>query len=478
MSGRIRTTCVRELSAALIAGLIGLPLTLAAGPQEKTRTAPESTPKAAGPNAILQGRVTDENDAPVADVRILIAIPAVDMRFMDWVSDSGVEDFPKPKTRLDARTDAKGNYRLEIPGLTKPAQISIDAMKPGYRRLSGTLMRGGDARKAEVIPGKVAESSMTLVPALHFAGTVVDEQGKPIPSVQIAAAARSSSASGGIEITVSDADGAFAIFNYSIKPETIREEVTKGRVSFEHPHYLYETIDDVYALEQDRRTVLRIVLKSGRTIGGTVVDSAGKPVAGALVKATRNDGDYRKGTLSDAEGRFVLRGLAEGVTRLAARSWDIKARRLMPIGATGDKKDVEIRLQPIEMPAGLKTYSVLGMTLADVTPALRDAYELHLNQGAVILEPGKDFDRLKIGRITEGDFFWVVGDGEIRSVRDFLEQLLALTAGQNADEFSIRIVYGFSRVDGEGNNTQYLKFTKDERKQMEEVLFRIVNPQE
>ena len=60
-------------------------------------------------------------------------------------------------------------------------------MKPGYRRLVGTLMAGGDAKSVEVAPGTAAEASLILRPALYFTGIVVDEQGKPIPAVKISA---------------------------------------------------------------------------------------------------------------------------------------------------------------------------------------------------------------------------------------------------------------------------------------------------
>ena len=51
----------------------------------------------------------------------------------------------------------------------------------------------------------------------------------------------------------------------------------------------------------------------------------------------------------------------------------------MPITLKGDKLDLEIRLKPIELPADLKTYPVLGMQLADVTPELRSTYDLYFD---------------------------------------------------------------------------------------------------
>ena len=95
--------------------------------------------------------MTDEAGAPLADVRVRVAIPATDMRFVDAGTDRG---FVKDRTDhrlhklLEARSDARGDYRLEIPGIAARTTISIDAMKPGYRRLVGTLMSGGDAEGA------------------------------------------------------------------------------------------------------------------------------------------------------------------------------------------------------------------------------------------------------------------------------------------------------------------------------------------
>ena len=66
--------------------------------------------------------------------------------------------------------------------------------------------------------------------------------------------------------------------------------------------------------------------------------------------------------------------------------------------STAIKNDLEVRLKPIPLPADLKKYAVLGMQLADVTPELKSAYDLYFDRGALILDPGKDSDRLKIGR--------------------------------------------------------------------------------
>jgi hypothetical protein len=139
----------------------------------------------------------------------------------------------------------------------------------------------------------------------------------------------------------------------------------------------------------------------------------------------------------------------------------------MPMALNSDKVDLVVRLEPIVVPGGVKSYSVLGMQLADVTPELKSAYDLRYDRGAMILDRGTDSGRLKIGEIAEGDVFWMVGQKRVGSVREFVDQLLAEPGLQIAGERRFRVVYGFIRVDAVGTNTQYIWFTEDERKQLQ-----------
>jgi beta-lactamase regulating signal transducer with metallopeptidase domain len=204
-----RTNRLNALSAALIAALVTLPLVVgfAAGPEQTTKTGPKAEPSTSAHPAILRGRVTNEAGAPLADVRVRVAIPATDMRSVDATSHH---------KQREARSDAGGDYRLELPGITERTAISIDAMKPEYRRLVGTFMAGGDPKSVEITPGAVAEADLVLKPALYFAGTVVDEQGMPIPAVKITATSAFGRSYGYVETTASNADGSFELFNIEI----------------------------------------------------------------------------------------------------------------------------------------------------------------------------------------------------------------------------------------------------------------------
>ena len=212
----------------LVAGLVAVPLVVAfaADPEQTSKTSPKGQQTGGAQTAILRGRVTNEAGAPLANVRVRVAIPGADMRFVDSTT---------PHKQLEAKTNTKGDYRLEIPGITKPTTISIDAMKPGYRRLVGTFMSGGDAQSVEVAPGATAEASLVLKPALYVAGVVVDEEGKPISGVKIWANVAFGTAGGGLESTASRSDGSFELFNYPVNPRVIQNELTRGLVIFSHP---------------------------------------------------------------------------------------------------------------------------------------------------------------------------------------------------------------------------------------------------
>ncbi len=178
--------------------------------------------------------------------------------------------------------------------------------------------------------------------------------------------------------------------------------MTKGVVYFSHPDYIDRHIEDVYAIQPKQREARSVVLGTGYKLTGTALDLAGKPVPKAMIRATRKDRTHRKATLTDANGKFTLGGLSEGLTMLTARAPEIRQQTYLPKAVKSDQNDVEIRLKPIEWPADLKTHTVLGMLLADVTPELKSTYDLFGERGALVLDPGKDSGLLKYDRLVEG----------------------------------------------------------------------------
>jgi hypothetical protein len=415
----------------------------------------------------LSGAVQNEDGIPIAGARIRVVVGVADMRFVD--ESSGQKLF-------ETTCDAKGQYSLDLTGIEKPTKVSIDAMFPSYERLCGTLAAGGDARQVEVAPGRVSEAKLKLRgPALYFAGQVVDEKGKPIAGVQIAADEVTDVSSAGIERITSGQDGSFEVFGYPKEPFPEKDRqgkllVTRGRLVFFHENYVEHQIADVYKLPQDERTALRIVLSKGRKIAGTLVDNSGKPVSDVMVKAI--GGSTRKATLTDARGAFRLSGLPSGQITLSASAFDINQKIQLPMALDSDQPALKVQLRPIPMRGDLETYEVLGMRLTDLTQELKAGYDIGIDRGAVILDPGKNSDRLKIGELAKGYCFWMVGNRWVGNVRAFVSQVLSEAAFQKSDEVRVRVVYTFRNLEMDGTNTQYLALTKEDIKELESVLDR------
>jgi Carboxypeptidase regulatory-like domain len=122
---------------------------------------------------------------------------------------------------------------------------------------------------------------------------------------------------------------------------------------------------------------MRVVLLTGRKVTGTVFDLDGKPVPNAVIKVVRKDGTHRKGTATDANGKFAVRGLSDGLTLFTARALAIKQKLHMPMAINGDKTDLEVRLKALPIPAGLQKHVVLGMQLADVRRTKENNWSTH-----------------------------------------------------------------------------------------------------
>src|SRR4051812_36986760 len=86
-----------HVSAWLFAGLVALPLAgaFATDPQQASQAASKGQPSAGAHPAVLRGRVTNEAGAPLTGVRVRVAIPATDMRFVDAGAERGFVESPR-----------------------------------------------------------------------------------------------------------------------------------------------------------------------------------------------------------------------------------------------------------------------------------------------------------------------------------------------------------------------------------------------
>jgi protocatechuate 3,4-dioxygenase beta subunit len=405
--------------------------------------------------AIVHGRITDEAGAPIPNARVRAAIPAISMDLIDANTQSKL---------LETKSDADGHYRFELSEIKDATTLSLDVLKPRYRRLIG-----GDVRLLNIVPGGTVDVPLTLKPSLYFAGTVVDEQGKPIPNVLVHAQEKQTRGTSSVERTTTAADGSFELFNYSIKPAATNG---KSPVFLHAENYIDLRIDDLRALPENQRETMRIVLEKGLTVSGTVLDSAGKPVPDALIRVTRKDGTHRKATMSNSLGKFTLQGLSKGLSSLKARNFTIKQKTIKLLALKSDQPDLEVQLQPMALPSNLQTYRVLGMTLADVTPEIQSAYDLYQQRGVIVLDPGVNAKRLGLANIGEGDEFYSVGRKRIGSVRELVEQIVAQSHTQQ-----VSVQYAVTKLESDGNSGARLNLTKADLFELQRLADQL-NPRE
>lgn len=222
-------------------------------------------------------------------------------------------------------TDAKGAYTIKVPESDNPR---VDAAAVGY------LPAMEAARGA-------AGPTLVMKPAATASGTVVDESGKPVADAVVRAAPESGGlrpGRGGANIGLMARSNAQGAFQVRLPPG---ESVT---LTATHPDYTAAKLNLPELAPRSARTGLKLVLARGLSGFGRVVDTAGRPVAGAEVSLSpaRPGGDpfaspFPMGdeaaappAFTDAQGGFVLDHLEPGRFNLEA-----KARGFAPVTVPG-----------------------------------------------------------------------------------------------------------------------------------------------
>ena len=250
----------------LVAGLVAFPLVVAfaADPEQTSQTAPEGQPSARRPDRDAPRSRDKRGGRPLADVRVRVAIPATDMRFVDAsrelvqgadVHSQAGRDQIRCQRRLPAG-DSRDHRAHEDLDRCDEARLSPVGGDLDVRRRSEGASKSRRAR--------TAEASLMLKPALYFRGIVVDEQGKPISGVKISANASYARGSGGVERTASQSGWVVRTLQLSreARPTSGREPAGDSSSS-PIPIISIRGSIDVYALAPKDRESVRIVLRTG-----------------------------------------------------------------------------------------------------------------------------------------------------------------------------------------------------------------------
>ncbi|MEZ6009962.1 MAG: carboxypeptidase-like regulatory domain-containing protein, partial [Planctomycetota bacterium] len=258
-----------------------------------------------------------------------------------------------------AESDAQGVYRLEgVP----PGRHALYVTHDTLVHTAVEASRAEPELPAEVIafvpPGGAAiERDLVLEPGAVVRGVVVDEARAPVADATIVLVptegwGASQAWRWGVrvplawrsEVTTTDGDGAFQLVWMAGSAIRLGATCAQGVAPFSEPIPMVAgaTVDDV-----------KLVVASGVTVRGVVLAAGSRaPVAEARVRAWYGALPERPGgrveAVSDAEGRFELRGLPRARMTLDASAprGGGGARRALDLAAEGsDAEEIEVLLE-------------------------------------------------------------------------------------------------------------------------------------
>ena len=434
-----------------------------AGPQ--TLPAPtsnsESTPiDAASPIvSTIHGMITDKKSgSPIADANIIVACPSTDMRSVTRATGPGF---------YTTRSAADGSYSIPVPWDPSKPTASVLVTKLGFMTSAGAMRGGGDPGEVTLIPSESIAHHVALQPGVTAAGKVVDDAGTGIAGVEVTATLADKTGLGYIAIVTTDQSGEFSIPNFP--PISKLHLGEAGVLEFRHHKFTMSTIPDIYAVEPDKQTSLRVVLTSGSTIDGLVLDDQGNPVNEARVETEPiSKNQARKTAISDTNGRFKLNGLSAGPVNLFTygMNYDLQSTDSCDV-VVASPRSLTIRLHRAPKIDG-PIQRAFGLTLTTATPTVRSRYR-HDQPGVVILEAGPESNNLGIGQLEPGDLIWMIGEEKIASVTDLVREVLRPGHRMPDGSARCRIVYSFRRPHFIGTNTQHMTLTPDQVKELKNL---------
>ncbi len=257
------------------------------------------------------GLFTVPANAESAEVALqVLAGAAISGRVYDIDSNSGIADITisawadpnyKPQT---VTTAADGSYRFS--GLA-PTAYQIGINKPsGY-----TFPKTGGFSFASLTPESGSELkniNFTLTRGLSISGVVVDDEGKPIPQASISGSAHDGNDDSEAK---TDDSGAFTLSGFNAGT---RVDLYAYKEGFAQPTRDPRERRRGYDLKQNL-TGIKMVLIPGATVSGTVVDTRGAPVRGAMLMMQTTTEPPRRiaaDATSDATGAITFKAVPPG----------------------------------------------------------------------------------------------------------------------------------------------------------------------
>jgi len=340
----------------------------------------------------VRGRVLDARGAPVAGAYVAACTAEYDqIHRHDWVA---------------GLTDAEGRFALK--DLRPDMQHSLFVRAQGFGSVVYEFPASESTEALVELPDTV------LRPAGSISGSVVDENDRPVPGLEVVLRGTNADrgqwdARGGkyldsyvgVRAGQTNDRGAFTFDELAAGEYTVELRRDSHRVTGK------ETVD----LKQgERRAGLKLVQANGVTLAGTVRDRRGKPLPGVYVSIEPtaeglSECDVRAGE----DGRFSARGVVPGVYRIELWPFDSHTEHLdRPFHVHTVHEGVQADGREVDLAVDDGVWLTGFVVEADGTPISG------VNVGAT--EEGTDFD---FGADTDakGRFLIPVERGKAQSVQ-------------------------------------------------------------
>ncbi len=367
--------------------------------------------------------VDDATGAPLPDAHVVV--------FALSMGKDRVVGQPAPWTRLDVRPDADGRFdaTLETPW-PGPGKAYIIATAIGHTYIRPALAPSTDEAGWQFKPVYDIEHPLVLPLRLKrgptLAGVVTDEGGRPVAGARIGLTLSGpnwcswpqafSIGSGGEghwpPDTVTDAHGRWEMLSFPI--EELSSEFGHHKdgqfvVTIEHDRFAPVIVAAVERRPQKDDVIeITSVMRAGAALDGRVLDTAGKPVAGATVtlsgvpRATDPQcHEFTKKVVSGTDAKFAAQGLDD-------REWSVIANAAgfgpsEPVKVRGGARTpLELRLTPGgEVKGRLRDEN--GKALANVTVYLSGPSR-RFETGTTGSDGTFCFSQLPLGTFTVGAY--------------------------------------------------------------------------
>jgi hypothetical protein len=225
------------------------------------------------------------------------------------ISDATVKVEVDGLPPAELQTDPDGNVQFQY---VTDAQLSVHVAKPGY-----TAMRYRRRLRGTPLPERL---EITLPEGVSVGGTVVDQQGNPIPEAEVRISVSERRMGAPIpdepyaDLTHynvhTDADGRWEV---DLFPKLWRSVA----IWVSHPDYVVWKFSESHRPNPRELTeqTWRVVLQKGVKVQGVILDHLARPIAGAAITY----GPYEKPETSwdvthpNEAGEFVLGAMPDGV---------------------------------------------------------------------------------------------------------------------------------------------------------------------